>query len=168
MMVTGFRNVSDVYRFLHATVSEAKAGMEEGTLTLASEDQEYTIDLEYVCATVTSVSHRLVLTYHFLSQGDIFSLFARYISEEYPHLLITHLVIDNDEGNLRLRQVQAETVRYDRVMPPVVGSAVLEELESEPVHDETLTLHLRDLVTMTESQFVKKLGVLKTPVFTEA
>lgn len=167
MMVTDFRSVSDVYRFLRATVEETEAGIEDGSLTVSSGDEECSVDLEYVAATVTSMSHRLILSYRFLSQGDMFNAFAANISKEYPHLLMTHLVIGGKQGEVRLRQIRGGHVSYDRTMPAVVGSAVLEELESEPQHEETLTLHLDDLIDLTESEFIDHLGRLKTPVFSD-
>lgn len=167
MMITGFRSVSGVYQFIHATVHEAEEGLGDGRLTFSSEAGTFTIDLEYVSATVTAVSHRLVLHYRFLSQGDVFTRLAGSISEEYPHLLMTHLVIGAREGELRLRQIQGGRINYDRTMPAVVGSAVIQELESEPVHDETLTFNLHDLIGLSESEFIKYLGRLKTPVFSD-
>jgi hypothetical protein len=167
MMVTGFRNVSDVYRFLHATVHEAEPGLEEGTLSFQTEGGEYAIDLEYVSASVTSLSHRFILSYRFLSRGDIFDRFASAISTQYPHLLMTHLVSGSDNGDLHLRQIRGGKVTYNRKMPAIVGSAVINELESEPQQEDTLTFHLRDLVDMTESAFVDHLSRLRTPVFSE-
>ncbi|MFW6216043.1 MAG: hypothetical protein ACOC45_08850, partial [Alkalispirochaetaceae bacterium] len=167
MMVTGFRSISGVYRFIRATVHEAENGIEDGRLTFSSDAGTYTIDLEYVSATVTSLSHRLVLTYRFLSQGDVFTRLAAAISEEYPHLLMTHLVIGAKAGELRLRQIKGGKLLYDRTMPAVVGSAVVNELESEPFHGETLTFNLEDLIGLTESEFIEHLGQLKTPVFSD-
>jgi hypothetical protein len=141
--------------------------MEDGILTFESEEGEYSIDLEYVSATVTSLSHRLILTYRFLSLGDIFDRFARSISEEYPHLLMTHLLIGGKERQLRLRQVHGGDVNYDRTMPAIVGSTILQELESEPREDETLTFHLDELTELTEEKFVEDLGRLRTPVFSD-
>ena len=167
MMVTGFRSVSDVYRFLHASVHEAEPGMEEGILSFESEEGEFSIDLEYVSATVTSLSHRLILTYRFLSLGDVFDRFAASISEEYPHLLMTHLLIGSNDGALRLRQVRGGKVSYDRTMPAIVGSTILQELESEPKEDETLTFHLDDLTELKEPDFVEEMSRLRTPVFSD-
>lgn len=167
MMVTGFRSVTDVYRFLHASVHEAEPGMEDGILYFESEEGEYSIDLEYVSATVTALSHRLVLTYRFLTVGDVFDRFASPISEEYPYLLMTHLLIGSAERELRLRQIHGGKVTYDRTMPAIVGSAILQELESEPREDETLTFHLDELINLKESAFIEELGKLRTPVFSD-
>lgn len=167
MMVTGFRSVSDVYRFLHATVDEAEPGIEDGILSLQSEEGEYTIDLEYVSATVTSLSHRLILSYRFLSRGDVFDRFAGTVSAQYPHLLMTHLVIGTKNGDLHLRQIREGKITYDRTMPAIVGSAVLQELESEPQQEDTLTFHIEDLINLTESEFVDHLSRIRTPVFSD-
>jgi hypothetical protein len=167
MMVTGFRNISDVFRFLHATVDEAEPGLEDGILSFQSEEGEYAIDLEYVSATVTSLSHRFILSYRFLSRGDVFEQFAAAISGQYPHLLMTHLVIGSDTGDLHLRQIREGRVTYDRTMPAIVGSALLQELESEPREEETLTFHIDDLLGLTESEFVDHLSRLRTPVFSD-
>ena len=164
LMVTGFKNASDVYQFLQTVMRILEERLEGEQVIGESDYGRFEIDLEYVAVTVTAASHRLILSYRFLSRGDVFRAFAERISASYPYLLLTHLVIGLTEGELRLRQIHGAEVTYDRTMPAVVGSAIVEELESEP-QESGISFHTEDLFSLSEAGFKANLATLKTPVF---